>query len=61
MEDLQTLPTPDSRQQRYEQLIKLLRKWSEEDPAYDTMVMDEIRKAADLTMRCRDTEDDVAT
>jgi hypothetical protein len=56
MEDVQTLPPAELRRKRYEQLSRLLKKWIEEDSPYDTMVMDELRKADDLTIHCQGDE-----
>lgn len=58
MPDVETPPPVDLRQQRYEHLIRLMQKWAAEDPAYDTMVMDELRQADDLTMNCNDPNAD---
>jgi|GEM_PF-6687691 len=57
MQQVETVSSVDLRKKRYEQLIRLMKKWSAEDPAYDTMVMEQLRQATDLTMRCEDRDE----
>jgi hypothetical protein len=57
MPETATQPPIDSRKKRHERLIQLLRKWASEDPAYDTAVMQHLRQATDLTMRCREPDE----
>ena len=55
--ETQTTPPVELRKIRYEHLRKLLKKWSSEDSGYDTMVMDQLRKSADLKTRCEDRDE----
>jgi hypothetical protein len=60
MPETATTPPVESRKKRHERLIQLLRKWASEDPAYDTSVMQHLRQATDITMRCREPDEDSA-
>ena len=57
MSETKAPPPADLRKLRYDRVRKLLKKWSSEDPAYDTMVMDQLRQAVDLKTHCEDRDE----